>query len=121
MAKRILVVDDEVHIRKILEHVLIEAGYDVVSAHDGEEAINITEKETVDLVITDLSMPKLTGWELTVKLKHDEKTKNIPVIVLTALVQDDEIEKARKSGANTIVPKPFSPRKIVEMVESMLK
>ncbi|MBU0600071.1 response regulator, partial [bacterium] len=83
MAKRVLIADDEVHIRKILEHALTEAGYDVSVAQDGEEAINIIEKEPVDLVITDLDMPKLNGFELTARLKQDEKTKNIPVIILT--------------------------------------
>ncbi|MFH1449216.1 MAG: response regulator [bacterium] len=121
MAKRVLIADDEVHIRKILEHALTEAGYDVSVAQDGEEAINIIEKEPVDLVITDLDMPKLNGFELTARLKQDEKTKNIPVIILTALGQDDEMQKAKKSGADEIASKPFSSKKITEMVNSMLK
>ncbi|MDI6795269.1 MAG: response regulator, partial [bacterium] len=65
---KILIVDDEVHIRKIVEHSLKAAGYDVFSAQDGDEAINIIEKEPMDLVITDLNMPKVTGYELTLKL-----------------------------------------------------
>ena len=121
MAKRILIADDEVHIRRILEHGLIAAGYDVLSAQDGEEAINIMEKGTVDLVITDLMMPRMNGYELTTRLKQDEKTKHIPVIVLTALGQDDEMQKAKESGADNIVSKPFSPRKMAEMVGAMLK
>lgn len=121
MAKRVLVADDEVHIRRILSHVLIEAGYDVVSAEDGEEAINSIDKEPVDLVITDLTMLKLNGWELTAKLKQDEKTKNIPVIVLTAIGQNDELQMAKDAGADEIVSKPFSPKKMVEMVGAMLK
>ncbi|MBU2599899.1 response regulator [bacterium] len=75
----------------------------------------------MDLVITDLSMPKIDGYELITKLKQGEKTKNIPVIVLTALGQDDEIQKAKKSGADEVASKPFSSKKIVEMVDSMLK
>ncbi len=118
---KILVVDDEVHVRKILEYSLTQAGYDVLSAQDGDEAINIIEKETMDLVITDLNMPKVPGYELTLKLKQDEKTKHIPVIVLTAVGQDDELQKAKEAGADNIVSKPFSPRKMVEMVGLMLK
>lgn len=121
MAKRILIADDEVHIRRMLKYALTGAGYDVVVAQEGEEAANIIKKETVDLVITDLIMPKLNGYELTAKLKQDEKTKNIPVIVLTALGQDDELQMAKKAGADKIASKPFSPKKMAEMVGEMLK
>ncbi|MFH1562900.1 MAG: response regulator [Nitrospirota bacterium] len=118
---KILIADDEVHIRKILGYALTGAGYDVVSAQNGEEAINIMEKETVDLVITDLSMPKMNGYELTAKLKQNEKTKNIPVIVLTAIGQDDELQMAKEAGADKVLSKPFSPKKMAEIVGEMLK
>ena len=121
MAKRILIADDEVHIRKILSLAFTKAGYEVVSCQDGKEAIAAIEKGAIDLVITDLMMPEVNGYEVIERLKRDKGTRDIPAIVLTALGQNDDLLKAKEAGADLVITKPFSPKKIVEMVEAMLK
>ncbi len=117
---KILVIDDESHITHVVSLKLRNAGYDVVTAGDGEEGFEAAVANNPDLIITDLQMPYLTGLELSRKLKETKATSGTPVVMLTArgfgLTQDD------MAGTNIIamLSKPFSPREVLEQVETIL-
>jgi len=120
MGKKILVVDDEVHIVNILKFNLKKSGYDVITAANGEEALNLISSEMPDLILCDVMMPKVTGFEVCQKIKSDEKLRNIPFILLTAKGQEIERDIGLKYGADLYLTKPFSPKNIVDKVAEIL-
>ncbi len=121
MAKgKVLVVDDEVYIVHILEFTLREEGYEVVSAVDGEEALEVLEAERPDLVVLDVMMPKLDGYETCKRLRAIEAFKETPVILLSAKGRLVDQRMGMDVGADEYVTKPFSPRKLVERINGLL-
>jgi len=120
MGKKILVVDDEVHIVNILKFNLKKSGYDVITAANGEEALNLISSEMPDLILCDVMMPKVTGFEVCQKIKSDEKLRNIPFILLTAKGQEVDRDIGLKYGADLYLTKPFSPKNIVDKVAEIL-
>ncbi|MCQ9208784.1 MAG: response regulator, partial [Omnitrophica bacterium] len=106
-AKKILVAEDDLVTQRMLSIRLEINGYNVVTAQDGEEALKKAKEEKPDLLLLDLMMPKMTGYEVCRMLKFDDKYKNIPIIVLSALERQDEREKAVKAGADAVFVKPF--------------
>ena len=117
---KILIVDDEAYIVHILEFSLGMEGYEVVTAFDGEEALAKVEREHPDLVVLDIMMPKLDGYETCRRLKSDEATKHIPVILLSAKGRNVDQKVGLDAGADEYITKPFSPRKLVEKIGSFL-
>lgn len=120
MPSTIVVADDEAHITHVVTLKLTNAGYEVVVAHDGEEALELCFEHLPDLVITDLQMPYMTGLELAQKLKEDERTKVTPVLMLTArgyALDQDELDR---TNIRTVMSKPFSPREVLELVSNLL-
>ncbi len=121
MTKRIvLLVDDEVHILKVLALKLQNAQFEVRTASNGEEALQYVQEHLPDLVITDFSMPVMTGLELVRKLRADDRTQNLPIIMLTARGQTVE-EDGDTPRIDALMSKPFSPREILDRVETLLK
>jgi two-component system alkaline phosphatase synthesis response regulator PhoP len=121
MAKgRILVVDDEIYIVHILDFSLGMEGYEVVTALDGEQAVEKARSEKPDLIVLDIMMPKLDGYETCKILKGDDATKNIPVILLSAKGRNVDQKIGFEVGADDYITKPFSPRKLVERINSIL-
>ena len=118
--KRILVVDDEMYIVNILDFTLATEGLEVVSAANGEEALRKAIERTPDLVILDVMMPKIDGFEVCRALKAKEETKDVPVILLTAKDRDADKEKGKEAGADLYVTKPFSPTRLLEDVRGLL-
>ncbi len=118
--KRILVSDDEPNILQSIKLVLEEEGYQVLTAADGEETLRLALNETLDLIIIDIKMPKISGQEVYRLLKENEKSENIPVIILTAIGQ--EIPQREGWGLNGVdyITKPFSPYAVVERVNKVL-
>lgn len=118
--KKVLVVDDEAHITHVVSLKLSNAGFEVVTAGDGEEAYELACQELPDLIITDLQMPYLSGVELCAKLKQLRTTSHIPAILLTArgyaLSQDD----LAQTNIRTVMSKPFSPRQVLERANECL-
>ncbi len=118
--KTILIVEDNednlVVYRTILEHV----GYDVIEARDGEEGIARANEEHPDLVLMDISIPKIDGWEATRRLKSEPATRDIPIIALTAHALDEDREKAMSVGCDGYLAKPVEPRRVVEEVQRYL-
>ena len=121
MAKgKILVVDDEIYIVHILDFSLGMEGYEVVTALDGEQAIEKARSEKPDLIVLDIMMPKLDGYETCKILKGDKDTRDIPVILLSAKGRNVDQKVGFEVGADDYITKPFSPRKLVERINSIL-
>jgi len=120
MGKKILVVDDESHIVNILKFNLKKSGYDVITAGNGEEALTMITNEKPDVIICDVMMPKVTGFEVCQKVKGDEALKQIPFILLTAKGQEVDKDIGLKFGADFYLTKPFSPKNIVDKVAEIL-
>ena len=121
MAHRILVVDDEAHIVQVLTFKLRNAGYEVITAVDGEEGFEMATNEAPDLIITDFQMPYMTGLELCKVLAEQDATANIPVLILTArgyALDDEDLTLGNIKG---VLSKPFSPRAVVAQVAELLE
>ena len=121
MAKgRILVVDDEIYIVHILDFSLGMEGYEVLTALDGEQALEKARAEKPDLIVLDIMMPKLDGYETCKRLKADADTKDVPVILLSAKGRNVDQKVGFEVGADDYITKPFSPRKLVERINAIL-
>ncbi len=121
MAKgRILVVDDEIYIVHILDFSLGMEGYEVLTALDGEQALEKARAEHPDLIVLDIMMPKLDGYETCKLLKAGDDTKDIPVILLSAKGRNVDQKIGFEAGADDYITKPFSPRKLVERINAIL-
>ena len=118
--KRILVVDDEIYIVHILEFSLNMEGYEVISATNGEEALSKTAKEPPDLVVLDIMMPGMGGYEVCRHLRADERTRHIPIIFLSAKDSPCDRDQGLELGANAYITKPFGPRRLIEEIETLL-
>ena len=118
--RTILVADDESHILHVVSLKLKNAGYRVLTARDGQEALEIAQQEKPDLLITDYHMPQLSGIELCRKLKADPATSSIPAIMLTARGYELEPADTEQSGILRMLSKPFSPRHLLSTVEEVL-
>lgn len=120
MAEKILVVDDDVNIKQIIIFKLKNTGYEVYSATNGVEALDFLKKQKVDLIITDVMMPFMTGKELIVELKQNPDTKNIPTVMLTSRTLEKEIIEGLSLGADDYIKKPFSPNELLARVKMVL-
>jgi len=117
---KILVVDDEVNITQILEFSIGAEGYEVIAAQNGEEAIDKARREQPDLIILDIMMPIIDGYEACRILKANPLTKNIPVILLTAKGRDIDKRLGYEVGATDYIIKPFSPNKLIDRIHELL-
>lgn len=117
---KILIVDDEPSLRFLITSTLEDEGYELLEAADGLEAYELVKKERPDLVILDVMMPRMTGYELCTKIKQDTELNDIIVIMLTAKGQEQDRIQSEKSGANYYLRKPFSPIELINITESLL-
>lgn len=117
----ILVVDDEPDVRTLCRVNLEYEGYKVVEASNGSDAFQRLNERRPDLILLDLMMPQMDGWEVMRRLKEDESTAAIPVILLTARADDDSQLKALDEGVLDYITKPFNPLSLVKFVERILK
>ena len=117
MPKKILAVDDERHIVRLVEVNLQRAGYEVVTAYDGREALEKVKSENPDLVVLDVMMPYMDGFEVLKNLKSDPATAEIPVIMLTAKAQDADVFRGWQSGVDCYLTKPFNPMELLTFVK----
>ena len=120
-AKRILVVDDEARVREMLEFRLRLFGYEVLTAANGSEALDVAASEKPDLVLLDVMMPELDGFQVCSRLKQNEATKNIPVVMLTAKAEAKDVTRAFNSGAEDYVVKPYDPVVLQQKVVQNLR
>jgi pilus assembly protein CpaE len=119
--RTVLFVDDEEHIRKVISTYLDRRGYEVVTAANGEEALRIIAERTPDIVVTDVSMPKMDGFELTRRLRAHPRTASVPVIILSALKQEERILAGYQAGADDYVPKPVELAVLAAKIEAALR
>jgi len=118
--KRILVVDDEVDLVETVRFSLELEGYDVLVADNGEEALNQARKENPDLILLDLMLPKLDGYKVCRLLKFDERYKHIPILMLTAKIQEKDKATGMETGANEYITKPFEMDELMKKVKGYL-
>jgi DNA-binding response OmpR family regulator len=116
----VLCADDEDDIRRLVAFRLGRAGYTVLEAHDGEEALEIALREKPDLAVLDVMMPKMDGYELTRRLREEEATSHMPIILLTARAQDTDVDHGFDVGADDYIRKPFSPQELGRRVQAIL-
>jgi len=119
MAK-ILIAEDERDIRDLITFTLGFAGYEVVAAANGEEAVTMARQEIPDLILMDVRMPRMTGYEACAVLKMDERLRDIPVIFLSAKGQDTEIQAGLEAGAQEYLLKPFAPDQLTARIQAVL-
>ena len=119
--RRILVVDDEEHIRRILKFQLEKNGYEVTTAENGEEALHHVRRLRPDLILLDLMMPKLDGFEVCRRLRDDFQTNHIPIIMLTAKSDLPDKIMGLKGGANDYLVKPYSNEELLLRVSNVLE
>jgi CheY-like chemotaxis protein len=119
MAKKILFVDDEPDVMRVALFRLKKAGYEVTTAVNGQEALDLVQQIIPDLLLIDIRIPIFTGLEVCKKVKSDEKLKHIPVILFTASVQDMDT-KVKEVGADGYLLKPFNPEQLLEKVKNFL-
>jgi len=122
MAKKILVVEDDKFLRELISQKLLQEGYDIEGAADGEKGLEAIKKEKPDLVLLDLILPGVDGFEVLASMKEDSDIAQIPVIILSNLGQKDDIEKGLKMGAvDYLIKAHFTPAEIVEKIRAVLK
>jgi DNA-binding response OmpR family regulator len=121
MPHRILVVDDDILVLDALRELLIADGYEVLTATRGHEALEIMEREHVDLVVLDVVMPKMTGFDVCrqIRARHDEK-RGVKIIMLTAKTDPRDQELGEEAGSDLYLTKPIDPRKLKELIHSTL-
>ena len=119
--KRILIVDDEQDIVSLIKLSLDLANFDTLEALSGIEALTLLKKEKPDLILLDIMMPEMDGYEVCRRIKKDKALKKIPVVMLTAKGQKDDAEQGLDSGAEDYIIKPFDPYELGERVREMLK
>ncbi|MFA0758258.1 MAG: hypothetical protein PVTTEEND_001654 [Candidatus Fervidibacter sp.] len=119
--KRVLVVDDERHIVRLVQVNLERQGYEVLTAYDGVECLEKAKAEKPDLIILDVMMPRMDGFEALQRLKSDPETNQIPVIMLTARAQDRDVLQGYQYGADLYLTKPFSPLELISLVKRVFE
>ena len=118
---KVLVIDDDPYILMSLEFLMKKNGYDVMVARNGEEALEILSKSTPDIVLLDIMMPDVNGYDICKHIKSTEKLKNIKVIFMSAKTKESDIKKGYELGAALYVKKPFSTRELVKDIKTMLE
>lgn len=120
MSKKILVVDDEMHILRIVKYKLESAGYDVLTALNGIEALKLARGEKPALIFLDIMMPGMNGYEVCSQLKNDPETKDIIIIMLTAKGQESDKIKGLEVGVDEYITKPFSPQDLLDRTKDLV-
>jgi len=120
MSKRILVVEDTEDNRRILRDLLTRAGFELIEAADGESGVSMATTHRPDLILMDIQLPVLDGYEATRRIRANPDTHSIPIIAVTSYALSGDETKAIAAGCDGYVAKPFSPRKILAMVQEFL-
>ncbi len=118
---KVLIVDDDVNIVQMVQINLQIDGMKVVTAHNGEDGVDVAKKMMPDLILMDWMMPQMTGPEAVKVLKNNKATKNIPIFMLTAKSQVADVDKAFKAGADNYITKPFDPVQLAKIIMNKMK
>jgi DNA-binding response OmpR family regulator len=117
---KILIAEDERDIRDLINFMLTFSGYDVMAAANGEEALYLAKNEVPDLILMDVRMPRMTGYEACAQMKLDPRLRDVPVIFLSAKGQDSEIQAGLQAGAQEYLLKPFAPDQLTTRIKAVL-
>ncbi len=120
MTATVLIIDDEIHIRRLIAQMLELAGYQVIEATSGAEALRLIEETRPDVITCDISMPGMSGFEVLEAIKSQPATAEIPVIMLTAIGQEKDTARATALGADDYITKPFGTTQLIETIERQL-
>jgi two-component system, cell cycle response regulator DivK len=120
MSKRILVVDDQEDLRGVLRDLLIGSGYTVIEAADGEAGVAKAKSDRPDLILMDIQMPVIDGYEATRLIKVDPNLKPIPIVAVSSFAMKGDEEKARGAGCDHYVTKPYSPMQLLRLIRGLL-
>ena len=120
MTRRILVIEDQPDNRRIIRDLLTSAGYQLIEAEDGEAGVRLAGEHRPDLILMDIQLPVLDGYEATRRIKGDPELRSIPIVVVTSYALSGDDEKARAAGCDAYVAKPFSPRHLLATVRQFL-
>jgi two-component system cell cycle response regulator DivK len=120
MRKRILVVEDHEDNRQILRDLLASAGYEMIEAENGEAGVAAATAQVPDLILMDIQLPLLDGYEATRRIKADPALKAIPIIVVTSYALSGDEDKARAAGCDAYIAKPYSPRQLLARIREFL-
>jgi DNA-binding response OmpR family regulator len=121
MTKKVLLCDDEIHILKAAELKVSRAGYDVRIARDGEQAWQMIQEDQPDVLVTDVQMPRCDGFQLSQRIRQDDRTRELPILMLTAKgFELEQQELMERWGIIDIVAKPFSPRELVRRIDAVV-
>ena len=120
MSKRILVVEDQEDNRQIVRDLLTAKDYEMTEAENGEEALAAVAKDRPDLILMDIQLPIMDGYEATRRIKADPSLSSIPIIAVTSYALSGDEEKAHAAGCNDYVPKPYSPRQLLAKIREFL-
>ncbi len=118
--KKVLLADDEEDIKAVVQLFLESKGYEVITAFDGLSAIDMAQAEKPDLILLDVMMPVVNGYEVCTRLKADEATRDIPIVMLSAMAQSESVDKGLSAGAVDYIVKPFDPARLEEVVRRVL-
>jgi CheY-like chemotaxis protein len=118
-APRVLVVDDSEVIRELISVNLELEGFEVCTAEDGQDALDRIEQVKPDLVTLDVVMPRLDGFQTVARLRANEATRHIPVVMVTAAAQEGDLQRGREIGVNAYITKPFQPEELVQIVRDL--
>lgn len=121
MGSRILIVEDSAVIRRLIEVCLRAADLEIVTREDGKSGLHAVSSESPDLVVLDIGLPGMDGWEVLDRIRRDESTQHIPVVVLTAHAEEESRRRANEGGADAFVTKPFQPNDFRSTVLSLLE
>ncbi len=121
MPKKFLIVDDSASMRQLVSSTIKDAGYEVLVAENGKDALSVLNSEKVDMVITDLNMPDMDGIELIKKLRSLPDYKFAPIVMLTTEAQESKKQEGRKSGASGWIVKPFSSVQLLDVIHKFTK
>jgi two-component system cell cycle response regulator DivK len=120
VTKRILIVEDREDNRQILRDLLASTDYEIVEAENGVEALAAVAKQRPDLILMDIQLPVMDGYEATRRIKSDPALRSIPIIAVTSYALSGDEEKAREAGCDAYVPKPYSPRQLLAKIREFL-
>ena len=120
MTATVLIIDDEIHIRRLIAQMLELAGYQVIEATSGAEALRLIEETRPDVITCDISMPGMSGFEVLEAIKSQPATAEIPVIMLSAIGQEKDTARATALGADDYITKPFGTTQLIETIERQL-
>ena len=120
MGKQILIIDDEAYVRRLIRMVLERYGYEVSEAGSAEEGLEMLHSASPDAVTVDLMMPGLSGVDLLKAKAVDERIRDVPALIVTAIGMEDQIEEALQLGAKQAISKPFSQSQLIEAIQALL-